>query len=254
MPKSRRTSYSLPGGHRDQLVRRPLPLDIAPASQQRIDRPLQLARQQDRPRLHPLEISLREVVRQPRDVIHVAVRDADDVAGQGEVGSAADVEADVQLRDLHDRLLAGDAVADDVESTRAGFGEFLDEERFFGNDDFFRHKSVTLTNCKGFQKPSSGLIASRVRDTFGGFDPMWHGRPAHVLPVLRQFLAYRANLAIAKHPFAPRQTCFAKIGGDIGLKVAEYGDLHGRMPVPRWPPNVSRTPCIPAKADQLAKN
>src|SRR3712207_7239624 len=52
--------------------------------------------------------------RSPRQVVHVAVADADDVAGQGEVGAPPDVEADVQLGDLSDGLFAGDAVADHV--------------------------------------------------------------------------------------------------------------------------------------------
>ena len=62
----------------------------------------------------------------------MAVADADDVAGQREVGAAADVEADVELGDLDDRLLARDAVADDVVLAEGDLGELLDEERAVG--------------------------------------------------------------------------------------------------------------------------
>jgi hypothetical protein len=64
-------------------------------------------------------------------VVHVPVRDADDVAGQGEVGTPADVEADVQFRDLADRFLARDAVPDDMERADGDFRKLLNQKRLF---------------------------------------------------------------------------------------------------------------------------
>ena len=60
---------------------------------------------------HLLKRPLAEVVRQPTDVIHVAVTQRNVRRAQRDSRAHADVECDVQLRDLHDRLLAGDADA-----------------------------------------------------------------------------------------------------------------------------------------------
>lgn len=48
-------------------------------------------------------------------MIHVAVSDAEVVAGEREVRCSADVETDVEFGDLDDAFLAGHAVADDVQ-------------------------------------------------------------------------------------------------------------------------------------------
>ena len=63
-------------------------------------------------------------------------------------GAPADVEADVQLRHLHDRFLAGHAVADDVELPEAELGELLDKEGLF--------------DCGGFH-PAAKRLRARVR-------------------------------------------------------------------------------------------
>ena len=55
------------------------------------------------------------------------------VAGQGEVGAAADVEADVELGDLHDGFFARHAVADDVVSAPAGAWRILNQKRFLSH-------------------------------------------------------------------------------------------------------------------------
>src|SRR5262245_5339511 len=119
------------GHHRDQRVWRALALHVAPAAQQLIDWPFDFARHEHRARLHPLERALREVIAQPRQVIHVRMRNADEVAGERKVRAATDVEADVEFGDLHDGLFAGDAVADDVRGAEAELGELLHEKGAF---------------------------------------------------------------------------------------------------------------------------
>ncbi|MGO9009394.1 MAG: hypothetical protein ACLQPN_04755, partial [Bryobacteraceae bacterium] len=59
-----------------QLVGGSLAFDVAPMTQQRIHGAFQFARQHHGPRLHSLKITLRKVVRQTGQVIHVAVGDA----------------------------------------------------------------------------------------------------------------------------------------------------------------------------------
>ena len=77
-------------------------------------------------------MALGEVVGDAGHVVHVAVAEADDVAGECEVGGSADVEADVELGDLDDGFFAGDAIADDVEGAgrraERELGETLDQE------------------------------------------------------------------------------------------------------------------------------
>src|SRR3712207_8211365 len=70
-------------------------------------------------------------------------RSADDVARERKVRRATDVEAHVELRDLHDRLLAGDAVADDVDRADAELREALDQERLLDHKD---RKSTRLNS------------------------------------------------------------------------------------------------------------
>src|SRR5688572_10744784 len=132
----------LPSGEPDQLVWRRLALDIAPVAQDLIDRPLQLARDDHGPGLHPLKKTLAEVVGEPRNVIHVTVRDADDVAGEREVWTAADVEADVELWNLANRFLARDAVPDDVNRPERDLGKFLNEKRLL-----FSHGRAEVTGA-----------------------------------------------------------------------------------------------------------
>ena len=118
------------GGHGDEFVGGGLAFDFAPASEDGIDGADDFAGQEDFAGLHALEVALGEVVGEAGDVVHVAVRDAGDVAGESEVGGAADVEADVELGDLDEGFFAGDAVADHVELAERDAGEFLNEKRF----------------------------------------------------------------------------------------------------------------------------
>ena len=121
------------GDHGYQRVWRALAFDLAPAFQQVIDRPFQFARQQDRAGLHPLEITLRQVIRQPRQMVHVPVAEANDIAGQREVWATPDVEADIEFRGLDDGLLAAHGVADEMERPERDSGEFLNKKRLFGH-------------------------------------------------------------------------------------------------------------------------
>ena len=66
-----------------------------------------------------------EVVGDPGYVVHVPVRDAQVVAREGKLRRAADIEADVQIRNLNHRLLAGHAVSDDGELSQRQLGKTL---------------------------------------------------------------------------------------------------------------------------------
>src|SRR5690606_26747651 len=57
--------------------------------------------------------TLAEVVGDAGDVIHVPVRDAQVVAGERELRRTADVEANIEFRNLDDRFLPRHAVSDD---------------------------------------------------------------------------------------------------------------------------------------------
>jgi len=121
----------LGGEEGDELVGGSLAFDIAPAAEHGVDRLVEFGGDDDGAGFHALEMSLGEVVGKAGHVVHVAVGDADDIAGEGEVGSAADVEADVEFGDLDDGFLAGDGVSDDVDGSEADLGELLDEEGLF---------------------------------------------------------------------------------------------------------------------------
>src|SRR5580658_5928002 len=90
------------GREADECVRRRLALDVAPAAEHRVNRAFQFAREKDGAGLHALERSLGEVVWKSGDMVHMPVRKADDVAGECEIRTPADVEADVQLWNLHE--------------------------------------------------------------------------------------------------------------------------------------------------------
>ncbi len=60
------------------------------------------------PRPDPYESALREVIRQPGSVIHVAVRQAYILGMDGFARRAPDVEAHIELRHHNDGLLARD--------------------------------------------------------------------------------------------------------------------------------------------------
>src|SRR6185312_4246322 len=166
--------------HGDQFEWRALALDVTPAAQELVDRFFQLGRKQNRAGFHPLEIALREVVGQAGQVVHVAVGDADDVAGQGEIRAAADVETDVQLRHLHDRLFAGHAVPDDVVHAQLELGEPLNQERFFDHrrPDRPPHRShlrlqgqrLARSACGGVYEYETGVASREEGRTRGRGD------------------------------------------------------------------------------------
>jgi hypothetical protein len=58
----------------------------------------------------------------------VAVGDADEVAGKGEEGAAADVKADVEFGYLDDAFFTGHAIAYEVERVELELGELLDQK------------------------------------------------------------------------------------------------------------------------------
>ncbi len=117
----------LAGDHGDQFVGGALAFDFTPAFEHGVDGFFEFAREDDGAGLHALEIALGEVVGDAGDVVHVAVREADVVGGEGELGTAADVEAGVELGELDDGLFAGDGVADEGKLREGEAGEFLDE-------------------------------------------------------------------------------------------------------------------------------
>ena len=78
----------------------------------------------------------------------MAVSNADIIAGKREKGRPANVEADIELGNLHNGFFTRDAVADDVHRAESNSGEFLNEKgflhRFFGHD-----ASLGAMGCAG---------------------------------------------------------------------------------------------------------
>ena len=90
-------------------------------------------------------MSLGKVVRQGRGVIHVPVGEGHVAAGEGRAGTKADVEAKVQLRDLHRGLLARDREALDPEGGDVEEPQLRSPGRLSGN-----HR-IRLMHTKGRQ-------------------------------------------------------------------------------------------------------
>ncbi len=61
-------------------------------------------------------------------MVHMPVRDADEIACEGKVGCASDIKADIQLRDLHHRLFPCDAVTNYVVQAEWNLREPLYQE------------------------------------------------------------------------------------------------------------------------------
>ncbi len=101
--------------HADEVGRDPAAIEGAPRRDDLAHRRDQVRRHCDRAGRHPVEIPLRQVVRESRRVVHVPVREQDVVDRDELVGRLADVEADVELRHAHHRLLPGDGVAEDIQ-------------------------------------------------------------------------------------------------------------------------------------------
>ena len=137
-------------------------------------------------------------------MIHVAVRHTDVVARECEVGRSPDVEADVQLRHLHDGFFARDAVADQRERLlgEVQSGESLDEKRLFdGARTFDRgrhlrrnlfghicHRAAEVTTRRIFAqvlkrklRPTQQYTMCRRSNNAGG--PSWLARLRKVVVV-----------------------------------------------------------------------
>jgi hypothetical protein len=65
------------------------------------------------------------------------------------MGAAPDIEADIELGDLADRLFAGNAVPDHMKRPDRNFGKFLDEKGFLR----FRHRGASVGEAKRRDKP-----------------------------------------------------------------------------------------------------
>ena len=149
----------IPGFHGNQGVWRRLPLDLPPRADHVIDRRLEFARQQHGPRLHSLKIALRQVIRQPGDMVHVAMGYAHDVAGEGKMRRPPHVKADVQLRHLRDGFFARHAIADDRIHAQGNPGELLHKERLFD------HAAASVGEAGGFVSGRRrGYCATTVSD------------------------------------------------------------------------------------------
>ena len=62
-------------------------------------------------------------------MVHVAMRDADDITGQGKVWTPANIKTDIQLRHLDDCLFSCHAIANNVKLTDGDPGKLLHQER-----------------------------------------------------------------------------------------------------------------------------
>ena len=99
---------------RNDLIGRPLPLQVHPAAHHRVQGAGEALVADALADPHPLEHSLAEVVGQPAHVIHVTVAQGHAGRAEGDPRAHPDVEAHVQLGHLDDGLLAGDADALDA--------------------------------------------------------------------------------------------------------------------------------------------
>ncbi len=115
-----------------------------------------LRRQQDRARLHSLKISLAEVVSDAGQMIHVAVADAEHVAGDRKLRPAAYVEADVQFGDLKNRFFARDAESNHRQRPELQPAELLGQVGSFRNLGQRSHCSATVGPIDRLHQTSVG--------------------------------------------------------------------------------------------------
>lgn len=101
------------GDEGDEGVGGLLAFDFAESPQDVVDGAGEVHGEKDCSRFEALEEALGEVIGDTGDVVHVAVGEAEEVGGEGELGGSADVEADAEFGDLDDGFLAGDGVAED---------------------------------------------------------------------------------------------------------------------------------------------